>query len=250
MDKSVSIGGRSVVRFCGMLGCIFVFLCFARNVIAGAPSQQWAKLQDVRSLQVGATAQDWPSILQQYDALLLESSGEDVLRYEIMYWKSRALYESGSLIESRTLMAEAANHYRVRNQALAFLVQSGAWEHRVMSLPFEGDFLVNQEGILGPKSSLVWHGAFDLNARDLNGIELRCESQVYPLTLTVELLDWRNEAWVWRGTVKDSEGLELTPRDFRQPRVQDQTFFRAITISAESFDGRAVSIEVERLKLR
>ena len=236
-------------NFCSTALCLLT-LAFSLALDAAASSELWGKLQDVRVEQATAADPDWEKILAGYDALLAELGREDVLKYEVMYWKARALYEAGQHAESRVLMQDAANHFQIRNQAVQFLVESGAWEKRVQKLPHSTGFLVDETGQSDVQTAQVWRGAFDVGARSLRGLELQCNSQTYPLMLTVELLDWRNEAWVWRGTIKGREQLALTPTDFRKPRVQDRTFFRAITISAESFDGRAVPIEIQRLSLR
>ena len=236
-------------NFCSTALCLLT-LALSLPTDAVASSELWAKLQDVRAEQAAAAEPDWDKIMAAYDALLAELGREDVLKYEVMYWKARALYEAGKHAESRVLMQDAANHFQIRNQAVQFLVESGAWENRVHKLPHSSGFLVDETGQSDSQTALVWRGAFDVGARSLRAIELQCKSQTYPLMLTVELLDWRNEAWVWRGTIKGREQIALTTSDFRKPRVQDKTFFRAITISAESFDGRAVPIEIQRLSLR
>ena len=63
--------------------------------------------------------------------------------------------------------------------------------------------------------------------------------------MTVEIVDWRNERWVWRDVVPDaSQPISLRVGQFRSPRNEKRYWYRNILVTAESQDGRRVPITV------
>ena len=73
-------------------------------------------------------------------------------------------------------------------------------------------------------------------------VTMEMNSQEFPLYITVELVDWRNERWVWRERCTrrvaacHSEG----ECEFRSPR--NEKLDRNVLVTAESQDGRRVPI--------
>lgn len=225
-----------------------IFLLFALQAWA-QENLGWIKLQEARLML--STPSQWEESIDIFNEILASYPPEDPLYLESLYWKGRALYLIGYKEHSREELIEVSNNYSVRPTALYFLQQSGAWENRVTALPFSGNSLVNMEGKSSTAPSLAWYVAFDADASRFREISIIFKGDDFPLYITVELVDWRNERWVWRDEIRDSsQPLSLRVEQFRSPREEKNYQYRNLLISAETIDGRRIPIQVSELQVR
>jgi len=67
----------------------------------------------------------------------------------------------------------------------------------------------------------------------------------------VEVVDWRNERWLWKEIVRDaSQPVSIRMTEFRSPRTEKRYWYRNIIVTAESEDGRRVPITVSNTQIR
>lgn len=209
----------------------------------------WIKLQEARLMLSDPSKQE--ESIDIFNEILASYTPEDPLYLESLYWKGRALYLIEQKEHSREELIEVSNNYSLRPTALYFLQQSGAWENRVQELPYSGNPLVNMEGKYSTAPSLAWYVAFDADASRFREVSIMFKGEDFPLYITVELVDWRNERWVWRKEVRDaSQPLSLRVEQFRSPRKEKNYQYRSLLISAETIDGRRIPIQVSELQVR
>lgn len=229
-----------------------ILLLFVLQVSLQAWAQEnlgWIKLQEARLMLTEPS--QWEESISIFNEILAAYPPEDPLYLESLYWKGRALYLIGYQEHSREELIEVSNNYYFRPTSLYFLQQSGAWENRVKELPYVGNPLVNMEGKHSTDPSLAWHVAFDSKASRIREVSIIFQGEDFPLYVTVELVDWRNERWVWRNEVRDaSQPLSLRVEQFRSPREEKNYQYRSLLISAETIDGRRIPIQVSELQVR
>ena len=226
-----------------MIWILGLSLCWAED------SKQWLKLQQARLMMMDS--EQIKGSVDLLNTIIAQSEPDDFIVSEAEYWKGRALYEMGFVDHAVERMTVASNDYEIRGDALYFLQQSKAWELRVQQLPYSGTPWVNLDGRYSRQSSLLWVCAIDASAGRFSNIALTIESAEFPLYLTVELVDWRNERWVWRDVVPDSsQPVSIRLEQFRSPRDEDRYWYRNILVTAESEDGRRVPITLMETELR
>ena len=218
-----------------MLWLFGLSLCWAED------SQLWLQLQQARLMMM-----DESQIKGSVDILntiIAQSEPDDFIVSEAEYWKGRALYDMGFFDHAVERLTVASNDYEIRGDALYFLQQSSAWERRVKELPYKGMPWVNLDGRYSRQSSLLWVCSMDASAGRFSSISLSLDSSEFPLYLTVELVDWRNERWVWRDIIPDaSQPINIRLEQFRSPRDEPRYWYRNILVTAESEDGRRIPI--------
>ena len=226
-----------------MIILLFVLQVWAQENV------DWLRLQKARLMLSEPTK--WTESIDIFNELLAAYPVEDALYLESLYWKGRALSLMEYQEHSREQLIEVSNNYSMRPTALYFLQQSGAWIHRVQSIPYSGDPLVNVEGKHSSDPSLAFFAAFDANASRFHEVSISFQGNDFPLYITVELVDWRNERWVWREEVRDaSQPLSLRVEQFRSPRKEKNYQYRGLLISGETIDGRRIPIQVKELQVR
>ena len=209
----------------------------------------WALLQKARLMLLEEEEID--ASIDIFNTILASHRQEEQIYAEALYWKGRALYLNGFKEHAREELEEASSNYKMRTESLYFLQQSGAWEHRVVSIPYQGNSWVNSEGIHSNNPSLLWMTAFEASASRFKEVELWISSEVFPINVVVELVDWRNERWVWNGELRDSsQPLSLQIQQFRSPRGEHNYLYRNILVSAESTDGRQIPISILDFQVR
>ena len=162
-----------------------------------------------------------------------------------------ALYDLGFSEHAEERLTVASNDYELRASALYFLEHSAAWEKRVSALPYRGNPWINLDGKSGSASSLLWVCALDTRAAQMSVLTMEIDSLEFPLYITVELVDWRNERWVWRDVVPDaSQPVSLRIGQFRSPRSEKRYWYRNVLVTAESQDGRRIPITVSNTEFR
>ena len=225
-----------------------VFLLFCSFAIAQS-ADDWQDLQQARLWLIEDN--NTSKSIDVFNRIIATYSTDDPIYVEALYWKGRALYMSGFKEHAREELSEASSNYKMRSEALYFLQQSGAWQRRVTTLPYQGNSWVNNEGVPSLDPSLAWMTAFDAKASRFREVEVWIDSDIFPVTITVELIDWRNERWIWTGEVRDSsQPLKLQVNQFRSPRGESFYRYRNILISAESLDGRRVPITIIDFNVR
>ena len=186
-----------------------------------------------------------------FNQVIAASSPDEAIYSEALYWKGRALYQQGFKEHAREEMIEASRNYKIRSEALYFLQQSGAWERRIEKLPYDGNSWVNVAGIPDDQPSLSWLTAFDVKASRFSEVEVWVNSEIFPINVTIELIDWRNERWVWSGVLRDSsQPLQLQVHQFRSPREDAEHLYRNMLVSAEGLDGRRIPISLPLLRVQ
>jgi len=209
----------------------------------------WALLQKARLMLL--EEEEVEGSIDLLNTILASHKEDEPIHAEALYWKGRALYMVGYKEHAREELGEASRNYKMRSEALYFLQQSGAWERRVMKIPYQGNSWVNIEGKPSMIPSLLWTMAFDANASKFSSVEFWVDSEVFPINITVELVDWRNERWVWSGELRDgSQPLTLQIQQFRSPRGERNYLYRNILVSAESTDGRRIPISIVNFIVR
>ena len=225
-----------------------MFLFFALQAWA-QENIGWMKLQEARLMLTDPVQRE--ESIDVFNEILASYPPEDPIYLESLYWKGRALFLMGYKEHSREELVEVSNNYYFRTTSLYFLQQSGAWENRIKTLPFSGNPLVNMEGKHSTDASLAWYVAFDTEASLLREVSIIFQGEDFPLYVTVELVDWRNERWVWRDEVRDaSQPLSLRVEQFRSPREEKNYQYRSLLISAETIDGRRIPIQVSELRVK
>ena len=203
----------------------------------------WAMLQKARLMLLDEN--EIKNSIDLFNRIIASNSPDESIHAEALYWKGRALYMADFKEHAREELGQASGNYKMRSEALYFLQQSGAWERRVTSLPYRGNSWVNIEGLPSEDPSLSWLTAFDAVASRFTHVDLWLASDIFPLNVTIELVDWRNERWVWSGELRDaSQPLALQVHQFRSPRGEMNYLYRNILISAEATDGRRVPVSV------
>lgn len=226
-----------------------MWLLFGISTAFGEDAQLWFQLQQARYLMIDAEEVD--TSIEILNGIIAQSEPDDFIVAQAEYWKGRALYELGFVEHAEERLTVASNDYELRGSALYFLEHSAAWEKRVTKLPFQGNPWVNLDGKSSSKSSLLWVSALDAKAAQMSEITMKVDSQEFPLYVTVELVDWRNERWVWRDVVPDaSQPVSLRVGQFRSPRTEKRYWYRNILVSAESEDGRRIPITVSATEIR
>ena len=209
----------------------------------------WARLQKARLMLL--EEEKIRESIDVFNTILASHEEEEQIYAEALYWKGRALYMNGFKEHAREELEEASSNYKMRTEALYFLQQSGAWERRAMSIPHKGNNWVNIEGVYSTSPSLLWITAFDASASRFQEVELRIVSEVFPVNVIIELVDWRNERWVWNGELRDaSQPLILQIQQFRSPRDETKSLYRNMLVSAESMDGRQLPIAILDFQVR
>ena len=100
-------------------------------------------------------------------------------------------------------------------------------------------------------SSLLWLCSLDSKAAQMSSLTMDIESSEFPLYVTVELVDWRNERWVWREMIPDSsQPISIRIEEFRSPRTERRYWYRNILVTAESADGRRVPVVVSSAQIQ
>ena len=226
-----------------MIFVLLVVLSFAQEY------NNWFVLQKARLMLLEENQVE--ESIDLFNQVIAASSQEEAIYSEALYWKGRALYQQGFKEHAREEMIEASKNYKIRSEALYFLQQSGAWERRIDTLPYEGNSWVNGTGVPDDKPSLSWLTAFDVTASRFSVVEIWVVSEVFPINVTIELIDWRNERWVWSGMLRDaSQPLRLQVHQFRSPREDAEYLYRNMLVSAEGLDGRRIPISLPRLRVR
>ena len=210
-------------------------------------TQYWFQLQQARLLLMEEQTEASIDILNE---IIATNVSDDNLIAEALYWKGRALYLQGYVDHSNEKLIEASNNYNLRSTSLYFLQQSAAYENRIENIPYSGNPWVNMDGKQSTEQSLMWVCSFDVNAASFKRLNMSLNGSEFPLYLTVELVDWRNERWVWRDVVVDSsQPLSLRLEQFRSPRDERKYLYRNIIVTAESEDGRRIPFSVTNLEV-
>jgi len=212
-------------------------------------SQYWLQLQQARLLLM-----DESQVNQSIDLLnsiIAQNQQDSDLLAEALYWKGHALYLQGFQDHSNEKLIEASNNYNMRSSALYFLQQSTAYEQRIQKIPYEGNPWVNIDGKSSESDSLMWIATFDAQAGSFRQVSMNLEGREFPIYLTVELVDWRNERWIWRDIIQDtSQPLVLRLSQFRTPRDENKYLYRNMMVTAESEDGRRVPFTIVNLEVQ
>ena len=225
-----------------------MILLFLVALVFAEDSNTWRQLQQARLMMMDK--EQIEASIDLLNQIIAQSEPDDFIVSEAEYWKGRALYELNYHNHAFERLNVASNDYAIRSDALYFLQQSAAWKRRVKSLPYEGNPWINLDGKPSRKHSLFWVGTLDVQASSVSKISLQLDSEEFPIFVTMELVDWRNERWVWRGLVPDaSQPLELRLEQFRSPRDDRQYWYRNILVTAESQDGRRVPIVVTNTRI-
>ena len=212
-------------------------------------TQYWLQLQQARLLLM--EEDQIQSSIDLLNEIIASNVSDENLVAEALYWKGRALYLQGYLDHSNEKLIEASNNYNIRSSALYFLQQSAAYENRIQKIPFSGNPWVNMDGKQSVNQSLMWVCSFDAQAASFHKISMNLEGSEFPLYLTVELVDWRNERWVWRDIVLDSsQPLSLRLEQFRSPRDETKYLYRNMMVTAESEDGRRIPFTLMNLEVQ
>ena len=209
----------------------------------------WLVLQKARLMLIEDDQID--ESVDLFNQVIAASSQDEAIYSEALYWKGRALYQQGFKEHAREEMMEASKNYKIRSEVLYFLQQSGAWEQRIEKIPYEGNSWVNVTGVPDEQPSLSWLTAFDVKASRFSVVEVWVLSEVFPINVTIELIDWRNERWVWSGVLRDaSQPLHLQVHQFRPPREDADFLYRNMLVSAEGLDGRRIPISLPLLRVQ
>lgn len=212
-------------------------------------AQLWFQLQQARYLMMDEAELD--TSIEILNGIIAQSEPDDFIVAQAEYWKGRALYEMGFIDHANERLVEASNDYEWRNPSLYFLEHSAAWSKRVFTLPYSGNPWVNLDGKPSKDPSLLWVCALDSKAAQPNRLTLDIDGVEFPLYVTVELIDWRNERWVWREQVPDaSQPISVRVAEFRSPRSERRYWYRNILVTAESEDGRRVPITVSDTQIQ
>ena len=212
-------------------------------------SKLWAQLQQARLMMMNE--EQLEASVDILNQIIAQSEPDDFIVSEAEYWKGRVLYDLGYQDHAFERLNVASNDYAIRSDALYFLQQSAAWTRRVRRLPYQGNPWINLDGKPSGQSSLFWVSTLDVPASNLSQISIQIDSEEFPMFVTIELVDWRNERWVWRGLVPDaSQPLEVRLEQFRSPRKERQYWYRNILVTAESEDGRRVPITLTNTLLQ
>ena len=100
-------------------------------------------------------------------------------------------------------------------------------------------------------SSLLWVCALDNKAAQMSELTMEVDSLEFPLYMTVEIVDWRNERWVWRDVVPDaSQPLSLRLVSFVLQEMKSAIGIAIFLVTAESQDGRRVPITVSNTEIQ
>ena len=224
---------------------IFIIWMLSVGNLWAQEQNSWFDLQQARLLLVSGGVDNLQQSVDILNRLIAVTENDDPIMPEILYWKGRALYQQGYVEHSREKLIESSNNYDLRNYSLYFLQQSAGWERRILSLPYTGNPWVNMDGKITNDESLLWLCSLDANITGFSKLSMDISASELPLYITVELIDWRNERWVWRDVVPDlSQPLTIRLGEFRAPREENKFMYRNILISAESEDGRRVPIVV------
>jgi len=212
-------------------------------------AQLWFQLQQARYLMMDTEEID--TSIEILNGIIAQSEPDDFIVAQAEYWKGRALYDLGFDDHSHERLVVASNDYDVRGSALYFLEHSAAWEQRVSQLPYDGNPWVNLDGKSSSMSSLLWLCSLDSKAAQMSSLTMDIESSEFPLYVTVELVDWRNERWVWREMIPDSsQPISIRIEEFRSPRTERRYWYRNILVTAESADGRRVPVVVSSAQIQ
>jgi hypothetical protein len=225
-----------------------IILLFALQAWA-QENLDWLRLQEARLMLSEPMEQE--ESIDIFNEILAAYPVEDPLYLESLYWKGRALSLMDYHEHSRDKLIEVSDNYSMRPIALYFLQQSGAWKERIQKIPYSGNPLVNVEGKHSLERSLALFAAFDANASHFQEVSISFQGDDFPLYITVELVDWRNERWVWREEVRDaSQPLSLRVEQFRSPREEKNCQYRGLLISGETIEGRRIPIQVKELQVK
>lgn len=226
-----------------------MWIWFIIKVAFAEDAQLWFQLQQARYLMM--EADEIETSIDILNGIIAQSEPDDFIVAQAEYWKGRALYELGFTEHAQERLVVASNDYELRSDSLYFLEHSAAWSKRVGRLPYRGNPWVNLDGKPSSNSSLLWVCALDTKAAQMSFVTLTVNSPEFPLYVTVELVDWRNERWVWRELIPDaSQPLTLRVSEFRSPRSEKRYWYRNILVTAESEDGRRVPITVSKTEIR
>ena len=226
-----------------------MFWLLLTALVFAEDSNTWRQLQQARLMMMDSTQLD--ASIDLLNQIIAQSEPDDFIVAEAEYWKGRALYELGYEEHAFERLNVASNDYAIRSDALYFLQQSASWKRRVKRLPYQGNPWINLDGKPSGQSSLFWVATLDVQASNLSKISIQLDSEEFPIFVTVELVDWRNERWVWRGLVPDaSQPLDIRLEQFRSPRSETQYWYRNVLVTAESQDGRRVPIIVNQTEIR
>lgn len=224
---------------------LFGFILSAR----AEDAQLWFQLQQARYLMM--EAEELESSIDILNGIIAQSEPDDFIVAQAEYWKGRALYDLGFSEHAKERLTVASNDYELRASSLYFLEHSAAWENRVASLPYSGNPWINLDGSSSSSSSLLWVCALDNEASQMSELTMEVDSLEFPLYMTVEIVDWRNERWVWRDVIPDSsQPVSLRVGQFRSPRSEKRYRYRNVLVTAESQDGRRVPITVSNTDIR
>ena len=212
-------------------------------------AQLWYQLQQARYLMM--ETDELESSIDILNGIIAQSEPDDFIVAQAEYWKGRALYDLGFTEHAEERLVVASNDYDLRVSSLYFLEHSAAWEKRVKVLPYNGNPWVNLDGKSSSNYSLLWVSSLDTRAAQMSVLTMEIDSLEFPLYVTVELVDWRNERWVWRDVVPDaSQPVSLRIGQFRSPRSEPRYWYRNILVTAESQDGRRIPITVSKTEIR
>ena len=150
---------------------------FAQN------ADDWEDLQQARLWLLDDTSIE--KSIDIFNRIIATYSEDDAIYVEALYWKGRALYMVGFKEHAREELIETSNNYKMRSEALYFVQQSGAWQRRVTSIPYQGNNWVNVEGMPSPSSSLAWMIAFDAKASRFREVEVWIDADIFPINITV-----------------------------------------------------------------
>ncbi len=226
-----------------MLWFILLSVAFAED------AQLWFQLQQARYLMMDT--EEIETSIEILNGIIAQSEPDDFIVAQAEYWKGRALYELGFESHAQERLVIASNDYDLRASSLYFLEHSAAWKRRVQKTPYNGNPWVNLDGKPSSNSSLMWVCALDGKASQFSNLRLDVDSSEFPLYLTVEVVDWRNERWLWKEIVRDaSQPVSIRMTEFRSPRTEKRYWYRNIIVTAESEDGRRVPITVSNTQIR
>jgi hypothetical protein len=219
------------------------------SVALAEDAQLWFQLQQARYLMMDT--EEIETSIEILNGIIAQSEPDDFIVAQAEYWKGRALYELGFESHAQERLVIASNDYDLRASSLYFLEHSAAWNRRVQKIPYNGNPWVNLDGKPSSNSSLMWVCALDGKASQFSNLSIDVDSSEFPLYLTVEVVDWRNERWLWKEIVRDaSQPVSIRMTEFRSPRTEKRYWYRNIIVTAESEDGRRVPITVSNTQIR